>query len=381
MNDLAQRLAKLSPEQRNTLLEKIRKQTKQEADQAPAVQATPERPFVKEDRNYVLRIGKVGDPDSLMLQACPRPAVRPGEVEIEVCAASLNFRDIMIALGLYPTGKDTSMGGDCAGRITAIGENVDQFRVGDEVIASTGDSFSAFTSAAASDVVPKPAHMSFVEAATIPTVFLTAYYSLHCAARLSKGERVLIHSAAGGVGLAAVQVAQWLGAEIIATVGSAEKREYLHSLGIALIANSRNADFDKEVKELTGGQGVDVVLNSLSGPAIPKGLSLLKVLGRFVELGKRDLYSDGHLNFASFRKFVTFFPVDLGPVSQHRPGLFHSMFVEIMDHFATGTFRLVPIREFSIADISEAFSYMAQSQHIGKIAIRVENEQVLITPR
>jgi NADPH:quinone reductase-like Zn-dependent oxidoreductase len=247
------------------------------------------------------------------------------------------------------------------------------------VIASTGDSFSAFVNSVATDVVHKPPTMSFIEAATLPTVFLTTYYSLHYLARLSAGERVLIHSAAGGVGLAAVQIAQWLGAEIIATVGNDEKREYLRSLGVELIANSRNPDFDREVRELTGGQGVDVVLNSLAGEAIPKGLSLLRPLGRFIELGKRDLYGGGHLDFRLFRKFVSFCAVDLGPLSTRRPALFQSLFVEIMGLFADGTFKVPPIREFAIGEIGDAFAYMSKSEHIGKIAIQVEGKEVLVT--
>src|SRR4030095_1983924 len=294
MSDLAERLAKLSQDQRNLLLQKIR-QTRQEASETLGSQAGEKRQFVPEDGNFILRLGNVGDLNSLNFQICPRRAPRPREVEAQIYAASLNFRDVMIALGLYPTppGKIASMGGDAAGRIVAVGEEVDEFQIGDEVMISAGDTFSAYTTAAATDVAHQPAGMSFVEAATVPTVFLTAYYSLHVLARLSKGERVLIHSAAGGVGLAAVQIAQWLGAEIIATVGNAEKREYLRSLGNERIANSRNPDFDLEVKELTDGQGVDVVLNSLAGEAIPKGLSLLRALGRFIELGKRDLYSSG----------------------------------------------------------------------------------------
>jgi len=379
MSDLTQRLSKLSPDKVNLLLQQI-KQSKQEAGQNSPSQVVENRPFVPEDENFALRVGKTGDLNSLKFQVCPRLAPRRGEVEVQVCAASLNFRDVLIALGLYPTapGKVTLLGSDCAGRVVSVGEGVDEFRIGDEVLLWTGDAFTAFTTNPVSTVAHKPAGMSFVEAATIPTVFLTAYYSLHYLARLSRGERALIHSAAGGVGLAATQIAQWLGAEVIATVGNAEKREYLRSLGVELIANSRNPDFDLEVKELTGGQGLDVVLNSLAGEAIPKGLSLLRSLGRFIELGKRDLYSKGHLDFSLFRKFVSFIAIDIAPVAVYRPALFHSMVVEIMDHFAAGTFKIPPIREFAIGEINSAFAYMSKSEHIGKIAIRVEDEEVLV---
>lgn len=382
MNNLSERLSKLSPEKRDIFLQKL-KHMRQDGGQGLVSEPEESRVFTAEDENFILRVGNIGDLSSLKLQVCPRKPPGNREVEIQVCASSLNFRDVMIALGLYPTppGKIASMGGDCAGRVVSVGAGVDEIGVGDEVIASAGNSFSAFTTAAVSDVVRKPAGMSFVEAATIPVAFLTAYYSLHYLARLSRGERVLIHSAAGGVGIAALQIAQWLGAEIIATVGTDEKREYIRSLGVDLIANSRNPDFDQEVRKLTGGQGVDVVLNSLAGEAIPKGLLLLRSLGRFIELGKRDLFSDGHLDFRLFRKFVCFYATDIGPVSARRPALFHSMFVEIMGLFTTGAFKLPPIREFAIGEIADAFAYMSKSEHIGKIAIRMEGEEVQVSPQ
>ncbi|HKP11035.1 MAG TPA: zinc-binding dehydrogenase, partial [Blastocatellia bacterium] len=285
MSDLTVRLSKLSPEKQGMLLQRIRQQAGYRGGWCEPEPATETRPFSPADQNYVMRISEIGDLDNLIFEACPRQPPKPGEVEIEIYASSLNFRDVMTALGLYPhaSSRDRLLG-DCAGKVVAVGDGVQDYRVGDEVLALVSHPYSAFTLVKSKYVAFKPADMSFAEAATIMTVYSTVYYSLYHLARLSRGESVLIHSAAGGVGLAAVQMAQWLGADIIASVGSEQKREYLRSLGVEQIVSSKNPDFDEEVLALTGGKGVDVVLNSLAGDAIIKGLALLKPLGRFIEL-------------------------------------------------------------------------------------------------
>ena len=380
MSEISERLLRLSPEKRDILLQRINKQTRQAMGQDFQPRAAETRPFGPGDENFKLRIRDIGDLDSLIFEACPRLNPKPRQVVIQVYGASLNFRDVMTAFDMYPqsSSRDPLLG-DCAGKIVAVGEGVHDLQVGDEVLGLAADPYSAFVTTWSFNVVRKPASMTFEEASTIPTVYATVYYSLHHLARLSRGEKVLIHSAAGGIGLAAVQVARWLGAEIVATVGNSEKREYLRSIGIERIANSRNPNFDEEVRDLTNGEGVDVVLNSLAGEAIAKGLSLLRPLGRFIELGKRDVFGDGKLDLALFRKFLSFSTVDLGTISL-RP-FFFPMLTEIMDHFAKGTFSIVPTRVFPIGEISEAFKYMSRSQHIGKIAVRIKDEEVLLTSR
>src|SRR5262249_33983624 len=156
-------------------------------------------------------------------------------------------------------------------------------------IALAPASFSTFVTTAADFVVPKPDALSFEEAATIPVAFLTASYALHHLAKMSVGDRVLIHAAAGGVGMAAVQLAQRAGAEIFGTAGNPEKRAFLQALGVHHVMDSRSLDFANEVMERTGGQGVNIVLNSLAGAFIPASLAVLGAHGRFVEIGKRDI--------------------------------------------------------------------------------------------
>lgn len=223
-----------------------------------------------------VEISRPGSLNDLIVRTMPFRRPRPGEVEIEIRAAGLNFRDVMNALGIYPAapGLPVWLGDECAGCVTAIGAGVEGLRIGDEVLAVAPASFAAVTYATAAHVVPKPPSISFQQAATIPIAFTTALHALHHVARLARGERVLIHAAAGGVGLAAVQVARWSGATVFGTAGSPEKREYLHALGIEHVMDSRSSAFADDVMELTDGQGVNVVLNSLSGDAIANHASI-----------------------------------------------------------------------------------------------------------
>src|SRR5262249_22041367 len=162
------------------------------------------------------------------------------EVEIRVAAAGLNFLDVLAAMGVRPDlpAGAIQLGGECAGTIVDIGEGVEQFHVGDEVFAIGPNSFGTFVTTPAAFVVAKPPTFATIQAAAVPIAFLTAYYALHEVARLQRGERVLIHSASGGVGIAAIQVARWLGADIYATAGNPEKRAFLQSLGISHVLDS-----------------------------------------------------------------------------------------------------------------------------------------------
>jgi len=220
-----------------------------------------------------------------MLRETSRPEPKPGEVEIRVNSAGLNFRDVMNAAGVYPGGP-IPFGAECSGIVSAVGRGVTDMKAGDEVIAVASGSFGAYVTADARAVVLKPSAFSFAQAATIPIAFLTAYYSLHHLAKLSRGERILIHAAAGGVGLAAVQLALRAGAEVFATAGSPEKRAHLKSMRVPHILDSRSLAFADEITKITGGAGVDVVLNSLPGEYITRSLSILAAHGRFVEIGK-----------------------------------------------------------------------------------------------
>src|SRR5258708_3899411 len=228
-------------------------------------------------------------------------------------APVLTLRDVMNAAGVYPGGP-IPLGAECSGTISAVGSAVVDMKAGDEVIAVANGSFSAYTTADARAVIPKPSAFSFGQAATIPIAFLTAYYSLLHLAKLCRGERVLIHAAAGVVGLAAVQLAQHAGAEIYATAGSSEKRAYLKSMRVPHVLDSRSLAFADEIMKMTGGRGVHVVLNSLPGEYITRSLSILAAYGRFVEIGKTDIYLNKPLGLFPFRNNLSYFALDLARV-------------------------------------------------------------------
>jgi acyl transferase domain-containing protein len=328
-----------------------------------------------------LEIPKPGLLDRLRLMPLQRRTPDPDEVEIEVAAAGLNFRDVMKTLGIYPTDADdaTVLGDECAGRVIAVGERVRDFAVGDEVMAIAPGCFASHVTIHAALVLPRPPRLSQEEAATMLVAYLTAYYALHHLAHLRAGERVLIHSAAGGVGFAAVQLARRAGAEIFATAGSPEKRDFLGACGVEHVIDSRSLAFVDEIMERTGRQGVDVVLNSLAGEFIPQSLSLLGPGGRFLEIGKRDIYQDSKLGLRPFRHNLSFFAVDLSRAMH--PDFIREFTTRLRSEFRSGRLSPLPYRCFSIGEAVNAFRYMAQARQIGKIVLTVRDERVSLAPR
>ena len=318
--------------------------------------------------SFRLDISRPGNLDNLLLRGTSRPKPQPGEVEIRVNAAGLNFRDVMYAAGVYPGGP-IPFGAECSGTISAVGSGVANMQAGDEVIAVANGSFGSYTTADARAVIPKPPTFSFGQAATIPIAFLTAYYSLHHLAKLARGERVLIHAAAGGVGLAAVQLAQRAGAEIFATAGSPEKRAYLKSMRVPHILDSRSLSFADQIMTATGGQGVDVVLNSLPGEYITRSLSILAAYGRFVEIGKTDIYQNKPLGLFPFRNNLSYFALDLERVCREKPDLVRSLLLELMAMFQQGGLKPLPHNIFPVEDAANAFRYMARRKNIGKVVL------------
>jgi myxalamid-type polyketide synthase MxaB len=240
-------------------------------------------------------------------------------------------------------------------------------KIGDEVVAVASDCFATYVTANADFVLPKPECVSMAEAATIPITFLTAFYALHYLANMSAGDRVLIHAAAGGVGMAAVQLAQRVGAEIFATAGSPEKREFLKSLGVQHVMDSRSLAFADEVAQLTHGEGVDIVLNSLTGEAIPKSLGVLRAGGRFLEIGKSDIWDERKV--AQLRPDIAYYIVYLGQTIEDDPALVRSLFVNLLESFAKGDLKPLPLRAFALEDCQSAFRHMARARHIGKVVI------------
>lgn len=301
------------------------------------------------------------------------------EIEIQPRAVGLNFRDVMYAMGLLSDEAvengfaGASLGMELAGVVTRVGAQVEEFRVGDAVVAFAPACFASRVITKAGSAAPKPEAWSFEEAATVPTVFFTVYYALHYLARLQPGEKVLIHGAAGGVGIAAIQVARYLGAEIFATAGSDEKRDFVTLLGADHVMNSRTLAYADEIMGRTGGQGIDVVLNSLAGEAINRNFRILRPFGRFLELGKRDFYENTRIGLRPFKDNITYYGIDADQLMVERPALASSLFREVMDLFADGALRPLPYRAFPARRVVEAFRYMQASRQIGKVVVTFDD--------
>jgi NADPH:quinone reductase-like Zn-dependent oxidoreductase/acyl carrier protein len=312
---------------------------------------------------------------NLRWEVHPRKIPDEYEIEVEVCATGLNFRDVMYALGLLSDEAiengfaGPTLGLEFAGVVLNVGEKGSGFKAGDRVVGFGPSSFSnrVITRTDAISLIPE--HVSFAEAATIPSTFLTVYYALHHLAQLQPGEKVLIHGAAGGVGIAAIQIAKWLGAEIYATAGSDEKRDFLRLWGIEHIYDSRSLSFTDEILTETEGKGIDVVLNSLSGEAISSNFRVLKPFGRFIELGKRDFYENTKIGLRPFRNNISYFGVDADQLMQVRPELTRKLFGEVIQLFDEGIFHPLPYTAFEANDIISAFRYMQQAKQIGKIVV------------
>jgi NADPH:quinone reductase-like Zn-dependent oxidoreductase/acyl carrier protein len=258
---------------------------------------------------------------------------------------------------------------ELSGVVERVGKNVENFQAGDEVICFAPACFSTRVITQTTAAALKPKHWSHEQATTIPATFFTVYYALHHLARLQPGERVLIHGAAGGVGLAAIQYAQSIGAEIFATAGSPERRAFVKTMGADHVMDSRSMAFADEVMTLTNGQGVDVVLNSLSGEAIWRNLAILKPFGRFLELGKRDFYENSKIGLRPFRNNISYFGIDADQLLIERPQLAAQLFQEMMLLFADGVLNPLPFRVFPASQIVDAFRYMQQSRQIGKVVV------------
>ena len=334
---------------------------------------------------FRLQLTDYGTLDNLTLSPAQRRSPQPGEIEIAVSASGVNFRDVLNALGVlkphlqamgFDNPTEVPFGGECAGVVVAVGQEVTNFKVGDEVIAAQAvGSLSSHVTVNAKFAIAKPERLNYTEAATIPTTFLTAYYGLYYLAGIKPGDKILIHAAAGGVGQAAVQLAQQIGAEVYATA-SESKWDFLKASGVKYVMNSRNLDFAEQIMQLTGGKGVDLILNSLNGEFIPKNLEILADQGRFVEIGKVGIWDGDRV--AEKRDDISYYPFDLLEVSHRDPDLIARLFAQLRQQFIEGKLQPLPHKVFPITQADAAFRYMAQAKHIGKVVISLPaNNQIV----
>ena len=335
--------------------------------------ATARKPLglqIPDAEAFRLTIPKRGSLDDLSIQKTYRLRPGSGQVEIRVSFAGLNFRDVLSALDLYP-GDAGPLGGECAGTVTAVGRGVSAFQPGDRVIAIAPSSIASYVTVDWEFVFPCLASQSLTEAATIPIAFATAWYTLIKLAEIRRGERVLIHAAAGGVGQAAIQIARHAGAEVFCTASSA-KWDVLKSLDIEHVFDSRTVDFAERIHEITRGEGVDVVLNSLTGETVSSSLAVLRKGGRFLEIGKRDIRDPSSV--AQAYRGVRYHTFDLAKLCRTDPKVVQLVLDEVMAQFASGALRPLPARTFDLEKARDAFRFMQQAQHTGKIVLRIPSQ-------
>lgn len=309
--------------------------------------------------------------DSLRFTPFELPSCAPGEVLIHVKAAGMNFRDVLKALALYPaeTADARIFGDEVAGEVIAVGVGVTHLAVGDKAFGLAVFGLATHTLARAADVRKMPDNLSYEEAATLPVVFMTAWYALRNVARMKAGESILVHAGAGGVGMAAIQIAHHLGADVIASAGSPTKRALLKTLGVKHVIDSRRGDFAESVMELTNGRGVDVVLNALAAEAIPMGLSCLAESGRFLEIGKRDIYMNSRIPLWGLRRNSSFHVIAMDAIFAGDEDQTRNLLAQIAGLVDQGALTPLPFRSFPASRIDAAFRLMAGGKHTGKVVV------------
>jgi myxalamid-type polyketide synthase MxaB len=310
----------------------------------------------------------------LTWQSTERQAPLADEVEIEVQTVGLNFKDVLLALHRV-SAMGAGLGVECAGQVVRVGPGVTQFTPGQRVLAMVPGSLSRFVCAPVATTAALPLELSQAAAATIPITFLTATYALESLANLQPGERVLIHAGTGGVGQAAIQIAQRLGAEVFATA-SQGKWQILKDLGVTHIFDSRTTAFESEILTLTQGQGVDVVLNSLRGEFTDASLRLLPPGGRFLEIGITDLRTLEQVE--NIAPGIAYYPIDLMDLYRDQRSVLHTLLQELMTRFAKEELRPLPYQLYSANAIETAFRTMQQAKHVGKVVIELDQSPVVV---
>lgn len=343
------------------------------------VTETEETTFHQADRRLRIHVDKPGLLNSLVFIDDDSSALGPDEVEIKSYAWGLNFSDVFIALGQLPPTQP--MVGESAGVITAVGPNfASQFKPGDRVTAMFGTPYASWTRTNGHLVHRIPDGLSFTDAASIPLTFATAYYSLFDCANLRQGQTILIHSASGALGQVAIKIAQRLGATIFATVGSAAKRQLLveqYGVPESHIFSSRTTDFAAGIHRLTNGTGVDVVLNSLSGPMLHASWECVAAFGTFVEVGKTDISRRSQLSMKPFERNLRFMSVDLVGLSKQRPAECQKLLQRIFADLGAGLFTPLSVTAMSIGDIEKAFRLMQSRKHTGKIVLEASDSSTV----
>lgn len=321
-----------------------------------------------------VQIRTPGDLETMELVAWERIPPGSEQIEVTVSASSINFADVLIAFGRYPEfeGKLPELGTDFAGVVTAVGAGVAGHQVGDRVGGLSADGcWGTFLTCDARTAVTLPKGLSEGKAAAVTTATATAWHGLHDLAGIRSGEKVLIHSGTGGVGQAAIAIARAAEAEIFTTAGSEQRRQLLRDMGITHVYDSRSTQFAEQIRRDTSGYGVDIVLNSVSGAAQRAGIELLAFGGRFVEIGKRDIYGDSRLGLFPFRRNLAFYGVDLGLLSRSHPERLRELLSTVYQLTVAGTLPMPQSTHYPLAEVANAVRLMGSAQHTGKLVLDV----------
>lgn len=339
-------------------------------------------------RSLMLHTSAPGRLDKLHFIDWPgaQQALKSDEVEIEIKAAGLNFRDIMVAMGEV---VNNILGYEGAGIVSRVGSGVKDVQAGDRVVfvwSGSNNCLQTRTRVPRDLMARIPDSMSFEEAASIPICFVTAYFCLNEVAHLKAGETILVHAAAGGTGQAVIQLAQHLGAEVFATVSSRDKRKLLmdeYGIPEDHIFSSRDLSFAAGVMRMTSGKGVDVIVNSLAGEALRASFNCLAFFGRFVEIGKRDIMANGKIDMFPFSRCATFTAVDLVALADKARPLASRMIQAAIDLHAEGKLHVCrPLNLHTFGELEDAFRMLQQGKHMGKIVLTANPEDMVkVTPK
>jgi thioester reductase-like protein len=341
---------------------------------APAAEVTAPTKFAG-DARYQLQLAAAGQISGLAMRSVPAAQPGPHEVEIAVGAAALNFRDIMVTLDMLPMASyersalGREVGIEASGTVTRIGAAVTSVRPGDPVIFMAGGCVASSVTVPEKAVFAKPAALSMPQAAAALSVYVTAYYALSDLARLRPGQRVLIHSAMGGVGQAAIALARRAGAVVYATAGTAAKRDKLRELGVGGAFDSHSFSWYDDLMAATGGEGVDVVLNSLAGHHITLCLEALRPGGWHCEIGKVDIYADAALGLSVFRKNLRFAAIDIDRLMHDDPDRARELTLDCLRLLEDGAVPPPPVTTYGYERYADALRFMASGQHEGKIVL------------
>ncbi|MEV8379017.1 KR domain-containing protein [Kribbella sp. NPDC056861] len=334
-----------------------------------------------------LRLARTGSGiEALGFVRSQRRPPGPREVEIEVAYTGVDVKDLAKVFGrlssaeIEDTYSGNALGMECSGVIQRVGSAVTDFRAGDQVFVCGRDLFASYVTVDQGRVLRRPDGLSMAQTASLLPV-LTAYVALVQLADVRHGERVLIHSAASGVGLAAVRVAKWLGAEIFATAGDETRREFLRHEEVVGASDSRSTTFFDDILSWTGSEGVDVVVNSIGGEIMDKSLELVRPFGRFVELGMSDLAADRKLRLGPFKRSISFHAFDVDQMMLLRPDLVRRHLTDVVELFDQEVFEPLPLLEIPASDIEAAFKVMENREYVGRVVVRFAGEQIRIPAR